>query len=126
MKRAPIRLGPLAMLLTVISLCLATLAVLVFTTARADRSMAEKYAETVRVRYELEAEGQSALAQLASGMMPDAAETEEDCSVRLELSKNGSLLRIGLAPEGDGYRVVLWRHEREWTQDDILDNLWTG
>ena len=126
MKQAPIRLGPLALLLTVVSICLTTLAVLVFTTARADRALAEKYADTVFVRYALEAEGQTAIAELDAGIWPDEYTVDEDGTVRFILSRDGSLLRVGLAPDGGGYRVVMWRHEREWTKDDILDNLWTG
>ena len=59
MRHVPIKLGPLAVLLTVISICMTTLGVLAFTTARADWSLAEEYADTVRVRYELEAEPQN-------------------------------------------------------------------
>ena len=36
MKQIPIKLGPLTLLLTVISICLTVLAILSFTTARAD------------------------------------------------------------------------------------------
>jgi len=59
MKQIPIKLGPLTLLLTVISICLTTLAILTFTTARADLRLAEKYAETVRSRYALEEQGQA-------------------------------------------------------------------
>ena len=52
--RMPVKLGPLALLLTVISICLTTMAILTFATARADRRLAEKYAATVRLRYELD------------------------------------------------------------------------
>ena len=52
-NRTPIRLLPLALLLTVISICLTVLAILTFSTAGADLRLAEKYAETVRTRYEL-------------------------------------------------------------------------
>ena len=55
--RMPVKLGPLALLLTVISICLTTMAILTFATARADRRLAEKYAATVRLRYELDQEG---------------------------------------------------------------------
>ncbi len=42
MKQIPIKLGPLTLLLTVISICLTVLAILSFTTARADLRLAEK------------------------------------------------------------------------------------
>ena len=71
-NRTPIRLLPLALLLTVISICLTVLAILTFSTAGADLRLAEKYAETVRTRYELEIEGQEFLQANAAR----AADTE--------------------------------------------------
>ena len=65
MKQVPIKLGPLALLLAVISICLTTLGILTFTTARADLRLAEKYASTVRTRYELERRGQEFLQELS-------------------------------------------------------------
>ena len=65
MKQVPIKLGPLALLLTVISICVTTLAILTFTTARADLRLAEKYAQTVETRYALERQGQEFLHELS-------------------------------------------------------------
>ena len=42
MKHVPIKLGPLALLLAVISICLTTLALLNVSTAKADERLAEK------------------------------------------------------------------------------------
>ena len=57
MNRIPIRLGPLALLLTVIAICVSSLGVLSVADAAADLRLAERYAETVRIRYELEEKG---------------------------------------------------------------------
>ena len=61
MKQLPVKLGPLALLLTVISICLTTLSILTFTTARADASLARKYADTVTARYSLMNQGEEFL-----------------------------------------------------------------
>ena len=128
MKQVPIRLGPLALLLAVISICLTMLAILTFTTARADLRLAEKSAETVRVRYALEAQGQAFLRQLSE--QESAAgewETDADGVCWTSFEQDGSVLRIGWLPEGeDGYTVVSWRQEKEWEQDTGLGNLWPG
>ena len=50
MQQIPIKLGPLALLLTVISICLTTLSILTFSTSSADMRLAQRYAETVRER----------------------------------------------------------------------------
>ena len=56
MHQVPIKLGPLALLLTIISICLTTLSILTCTTSGADLRLAQKYAETVQTRYSLERE----------------------------------------------------------------------
>ena len=126
MNKAPIRLGPLALLLTVVSICLTILAILTFTTARADLRLAEKYALTVRERYALEKEGQEYLAALNAGRA-DAPEAGEDRVLRCELERGGYRLHISLLPDGEGgYELVSWRQEKDWEQKDTIDNLWSG
>ena len=67
--RMPVKLGPLALLLTVISICLTTMAILTFATARADRRLAEKYAATVDGTYEtvLERDGSTLTIRVEDG-----------------------------------------------------------
>ncbi len=108
MNKAPIKLGPLALLLTVISICLTTLAILTFATARADRRLAEKYAATVQLRYELDEDGQK--------WLRDAADDDE-----IVLEKDGSTLTIRV----ENGEVTAWRHERAWEEDLDID-VWPG
>lgn len=131
MKQTPVKLGPLALLLTVISICLTALAILSFTTSRADMRLAEKYAETVKIRYELESQGQEFLteAEKSAGSLsslPGVTVDDDGRTVYRELALEGSVLKIGLVPDGDGFRIVEWRHEREWTPDNDIGNLWNG
>ena len=132
MRHIPIRLGPLALLLTVISICMATLGILSFTTARADLSLAEKYASTVRDRYVLEKAGQDFLRQagdmLAEGSsLEGLAETGEDGILYKTLEYEEVRLQIGILREGDrGYRVVEWRIQKDWEPEDSLGDLWDG
>ena len=128
MKQVPIKLGPLALLLSVISICLTALAILSFATARADLRLAQKFADTVSSRYALEVRGQELLRDLAEDPagLPEGAETMADGSVRVILEQDGSRLTIGLIPEDGGYTVNSWRQEREWEQDTGLGNLWPG
>ena len=126
MRETPIRLGPLALLLTVISICLTILGILTFTTARADLRLAENYAETVQSRCALERDGQEFLSRLARGE-ETPGEPDENGIYRTDLERDGFLLHIGLTPDGaGGYDVVSWRQEKEWEQDDTIDNLWSG
>ncbi len=126
MNKAPVRLGPLALLLTVISICLAILAILAFTTARADMRLAERYAATVQERYDLEKEGQKYLAALYAGR-EQAPDPDEDGVIRTDLSRGDYVLHISLIPGEDGaFRVLSWRQEKIWEHDEIIDDLWNG
>ncbi|MDO4990551.1 MAG: hypothetical protein Q4E45_08625 [Eubacteriales bacterium] len=126
MNHSPIRLGPLALLLTVISICLTILAILTFTTARADLRLAEKYAETVQTRCALEKDGQEYLAGLNDGL-ETVPRRDQDGIYRLDLEREGYLLHMGLIRDGSGgFDVVSWRLEKTWEQADTIGNLWSG
>ena len=131
MKQIPIRLGPLTLLLAVISICLTTLAILTFTTARADLRLAEKYAQTVSSRYELEREGQEFLREVCETDSADYGlmdwERDRNGVYWQELEQDGAKLRIGFRIDGeDGVQVVSWRHTRDWKEDESLGTLWDG
>ncbi len=132
MKQVPIKLGPLALLLTVISICLSVLAILTFTTARADKSLAEKYAETVATRCALETEGQRFLRDLdealrqGDGGFLAALEREGELYAK-RLTLDGTDLNIAFRLTGEGKPELLrWRIYREWTEDLDIGNLWPG
>ena len=132
MTHIPIKLGPLAVLFAVISICMTTLGILAFTTARADFSLAEEYADTVRTRYELEAEGQrflqTAAQSLQEGRGPETlenTETDEEGIVWRTFEKGEFGLRVGVAEESGTLRIVSWRLQKEWELDEDM-NLWSG
>jgi hypothetical protein len=129
MKRPPVRLGPLALLLSVISICLAILAILTFSTARADLRLAEKTANTVSTRYALEEQGQRLLSELPSDKnapLPAGWEAGADGSLSRTLENEGARLHIVLQPSEEGYVVAEWVHDREWASDGLLHGLWNG
>lgn len=134
MRHIPIKLGPLALLLAVISICMTTLSILSFTTARADLVMAEKYADTVRSRYELEYQGQTFLRTLSetlagggeAGALPDT-EIDEEGVIWKTIAQDDYNLTIGVRPDSEtGYRVVSWRLLKEWSADETMGDLWDG
>ena len=109
MKQVPIKLGPLALLLTVISICVTTLAILTFTTARADLRLAN-LSETDPGDY---------------GLM----DWERDAAgvYWTEFEQDGASLRIGFRPDREaGFTVVSWRQEKGWVEDDSIGDLWDG
>ena len=128
MKELPIRLTPLSLLLTVISICMTVLGILTYTTARADMNLAETYAETVRARYRLDTVGQWWIGDMIVdvetlyGQVPD-----EDGVVRREFRGDGGLvLHAGVVIEEGRPRIVEWRFEHEWEEDTSIGKLWDG
>ena len=131
MNRPPIRLGPLALLLTVISICLTVFAILTFSTARADLALAKRYAYTSSIRYSLEKSGQEYLQEVdevlqGGGTLYDLFEAEMDpkgISV-FQIEESGYTLTIGLKQKGNTYSIEVWKIEKEWNQNDNIDDLW--
>ena len=134
MRHIPIKLGPLALLLAVISICMTTLGILTFTTSRADYVMAQKYAATVQCRYELEYQGQAFLQTVGDALeegrtlagLPDT-ETDDSGVTWKTIALEGNRLVIGLVPDAaEGYRGVNWRVTKEWNEDESMGSLWDG
>ena len=131
MKQIPIKLGPLALLLTVISICLTTLVVLTFSTAQADMRLAERFAETVRVRYELEKQGQEFWQEVQDSVewgdtvWLQEYRTKERGVYERVFEEGNTSLTIRMKVTGISAEVLEWRTVRSWEQDTGL-NLWDG
>ena len=131
MKQIPIKLGPLTLLLTVITICLTTLAILTFTTAGADLRLAENYAETVRSRYALEKQGQAFLQELSETDPADYGlsdwERDSDGVWHTVLTQGDWKLSIGFRTDREkGTDIVEWQHSKSWTEDESIGQLWDG
>ena len=113
MNRPPMRLGPLAFLLTVIAIAMSVLSVLTFSTARADSALANRFARTVRTRYSLEKE--------AAQMIKERS--DEGKGFEFTLEKDGYVLHVRLNDDGD---PEIWDIHRQWDYDEFTDDLWDG
>ena len=133
MNEVPVKLGPLALLLTVISICLTTLAILTFSTAQADGRLAERYAGTVTARYALMNEGQAFLKDasdaVAEGLplssLPQA-QPAGDGAVRYESEENGMQLIVTVREEDGALKTTEFLVTKEWSEDLDIGNLWDG
>ena len=131
MESRPVRLGWLSLLLTVVILCLATLSVLSFSTARADWAQAQKQALQTDSVYALECAGQQWLAALDAALSeaqdeasldallpPDTVRTGSRVST-LQTGADGRSLSIAAELTADGgYRVVQWCQSAEWAGEE--------
>ena len=110
MNHVPIKLGPLALLLSVVSVCLTVLAILSFATARADMKLAERYAHTIQTRYALEEQGQVYLETAEPGSK--RVFEQDNMSLTVVISENGT--------------ITDWRIEKQWAQEELIGGLWLG
>lgn len=133
MRRKPMRLGVLAVLLLVISVCLATLAVLTISTSQADLRLAERYADTTRQQYQREQAGQTFLREaeqaLEAGVPLDTLDgvTESEGVYEKTISLGNAALHVGIRPEETGgLTVVRWETDAQWVPREPARRLWDG
>ncbi len=130
MKQVPIKLGPLALLLAVISICLTTLAILTFTTAQADQRLSDRFADTVSARYQLDAKGQEFLSELSAKVREQGAAAaegfaSEDGEYVHEITQDVDTLTIHFDISDGTVEVLQYRFTRDWEEDPGL-NFWDG
>ncbi|MBR3228010.1 MAG: hypothetical protein IKF68_05650 [Erysipelotrichaceae bacterium] len=105
-----LRLGPLGLLLTVIAIALATLATLSFTSARADGILTDRFAETIRIRYSLDAKAQNYRYQNDDS---DYSTVFEEDGYELKTAKEaGNMSHYCLS--------------KIWNNDENIHDLWEG
>ena len=135
--RRNVRLGTIAVLFTVVVLCVSVLAVLSVATVRADRAMSQRYAQQVTARSELENEGQRWLRQVLDAVEAHgAALTEADLpdgtaldgqTVRTTLSTGERTLTAEVELDFDGaslgYRILSWVNAADWEEDEQVEVL---
>ncbi|MDD6346809.1 MAG: hypothetical protein PUA52_02205 [Lachnospiraceae bacterium] len=119
----PVRLGPLALLLTVIGIALTVLAVLTFSAADADLNLAEKKADQIRERYLLESDGQAFLASLTE--KEKAAPESSGRTVEKDLVRGDLTLHIEAVVTEGKVDVTVWQLRKHWEEDTGVD-LWSG
>ena len=134
MEYTGIRMGPLTLILSVISICATTLCILSVATANADMRIAGRYADMVKTRYALEAEGQAFLCEageaVLSGTNPSLLPNTmigEDGVILKEIWKDDYRLTAGIRLEEDGtLSVVCWKIGKIWEAETGIGNLWNG
>ena len=127
MKRT-VRLGPLALLLTVVAMVVTVLSLLALSTARGDLSTAQRYADSVKLRYSLEIQGQEFLQQaVEEPSVLSGLDRDDEGVIWKTFAQDGLSLNIGLQEENNGCRVTAWVFARDdWQPEEELGGLWTG
>lgn len=145
-NHAPVRTGALTLLIVVVVIGLSLLAVLTFSTARADAAMANRYGQQVALQTSMENKGEiwlsevdEAIAQskqngtlvwddlqahLPQGTVLDTRSGEVSVTLTSE-EGNGSLYAaVAVLPDGT-FTVTAWQLTTDWEEDTSL-NVWQG
>lgn len=145
-NHAPVRTGALTLLIVVVVIGLSLLAVLTFSTARADAAMANRYGQQVAFQTNMENEGETLLsevdeaiaqskqngtlvwddlqAHLPQGTVLDTRSGEVSVTLTSE-EGNGSLYAaVAVQPDGT-FTVTAWQLTTDWEEDTSL-NVWQG
>lgn len=122
MENRRFRVGSVAVLFTVVLLCVAIFAALTVTTALADEKTAQRYGQHVYQQYACENLGQQWLArarafQLGLGPLPEDTRQEEDGSLTTCIRTDDMELNICLDAAGNPERwscSAQWQPEQSW------------
>ena len=129
-----IRLGPVAVFLAIVSVVLATMAVLTTATTHADLVLARRFADVTADRYRLESEGEKFLRRYDE----DAADGTVNAGVlgmsgskegySKQITEGRYTLNITLTEpdRAGGYEIREWKISREWNADDPMSDIWKG
>ena len=144
-----VRIGPISILVFVIALCVAVMATLAITTARANTASTERQIAFTTDTYTNEVAAQTmlslvddALAQGVSGVrnnlnkiQTQTQDAAKETSVEITLENNvldalfetpsGRQLIIELKFSGTNYEIVKWKTATNWTEEST-EKLWTG
>ncbi len=135
MKRRQVRFGTISVLFTVVVLCISVLAVLSVATVRADKAMAERYAQQVSERAKLENEGQRWLEKidravqtkgtaLTQGDLPNGTSMDGTKITTVCTTDSRTLtieLELNFAESIPSYTIVTWINVAQWEEDTQLE-----
>ena len=109
MNTGRLRLGMLSILLTVIVICMSVLCLLSYATSMADLRLSQRYANTVRIRYELEKEGRQLLNEAGEGSI-----------IETEIQLEGYKLNIKANKENGETVIDTWSVRKIWQEDESV------
>lgn len=129
-----LRLGPVAVFLTIVAVILTTLATLTIATSRADVVLAERFAEMTQIRYSLEAQGNEFLSSLAEELEAGASlssiselNRKADGIFEYKAERDGYELLIRLTEsDEDLYDIREWKITKVWEEEDLNQGIWAG
>ena len=129
MRKKRFQVGSVAVLFSVVVLCVAVFAVLTVLTASSDARISRQYGEHVQNQYACENLGQQWLSEIdgwiaGKNALPDGTEVNGN-TVRTEIMEGTSVLNIRLTLSGTGYEIDRWSCTTKFQPDESM-KVWQG
>lgn len=126
----PLRAAALTLLIAAVVLCMALLAVLCLTTARADNALADRQLQTLAREAAAETAGQQWLADAEAALaqntpLPDGTVQKGSTLTAVLALQDGRTLTITAQIKNDRLTVQSWQTENSW-QPSEGHTLWGG
>lgn len=129
MRKKRFQVGSVAVLFSVVVLCVAVFAVLTVLTASSDMRLSRQYGEHIRSQYACENLGQRWLGEIdgwiaGKNALPDGTEVNGNM-VQTEIINGTSVLNIRLTLRGAGYEIDRWSCTTKFQPDESM-KVWQG
>ena len=127
MEKKRFQVGSIAVLFSVVALCVAVFALLTVVTAASDYRVSRQYGDHVQALYQCENRGQLWLAQVdawlaGEGALPEGAQVSGD-RIETEIPEGSLKLQIRLSITNAGYEIQRWSCTTQWQPAEQW-NLW--
>lgn len=127
MKEKRFHIGSVAVLFSVVAICMAIFCTLTMMTAISDAKSSQRYGEHLQAVYRCENLGQLWLSQVDAHLKTGAALPEntvvEGSTIRTEIISDGIRLEILLETSGEDYTIRRWSCATLWESEDSW-SLW--
>lgn len=129
MRTKRFQVGSVAVLFSVVVLCVAVFAVLTVLTASSDMRLSRQYGEHIRSQYACENLGQQWLGEIdgwiaGKNALPDGTEVNGS-TVQTEIINGTSVFNIRLTLSGAGYEIDRWSCTTKFQPDESM-KVWEG
>ena len=129
MRKKRFQVGSVAVLFSVVTLCVAVFALLTVVTAASDARVARQYGDQIQGLYSCENLGQQWLARMDGWLtgqepLPEGTRISEDFA-ETEIQDENRTLCIRLRLTQSGYEISRWSCTTQW-QPQNNSNLWLG
>ena len=116
----------LSLFMAVVVMCLAVLSILSLSQSGADKKIAEKFSNSVKLDYILESKAQEWLKDFDSQIQNGLIKEEEVSKIIGNIDEKHIDIKLAVDTENKAYRVLQWAIKPPAVEETTLDDIWNG